>query len=191
MTSLVVAFAVAGLALPALALVPHAPVSQGSGAQPGGPPTFIDRAMAHEAATSTAPAVPWRAIDIDGRAWSGEALRGRVVLVDFWATWCAPCLEELPRLRQLHARQASHGLTIIGVSLDRASPRDFRSWLQRQAITWPQVREPGQYDSPLARTFGVEAIPASYLFDRNGRLHATSLRGDALEARVAALVEAR
>ncbi len=135
--------------------------------------------------------VPWRATDIDGRAWSSDTLHGRVVLVDFWATWCAPCLEDLPRLKRLHAREGPRGLTIIGVSLDRATTRDFRSWLQRQAITWPQVREAGQYESPLARTFGVEAIPASYLFDRDGRLHATSLRGDALETRVSALVEAR
>jgi len=128
---------------------------------------------------------------LDSEPLTPEGLRGRVVLVDFWATWCAPCLEELPRLKRLHARQRERGLTIIGVSLDRTSPRDFRSWLQRQAITWPQVREPGQYESPLARTFGVQAIPASYLFDRDGRLHATSLRGDALEAGVTALLEGR
>ena len=133
----------------------------------------------------------WRATDIDGRTWTPEALRGQVVLVDFWATWCAPCLDDLPRLKRLHARYGSRGLTIIGVSLDRSSVRDFRSWLQRQGIGWPQVREPGQFDSPLARTFAVDAIPASYLFDRRGRLHATALHGEALEARVAALVEER
>jgi thiol-disulfide isomerase/thioredoxin len=133
----------------------------------------------------------WSAVDIDGQAWSAEALRGRVVLVDFWATWCAPCLDELPRLKRLHARHAGAGLTIIGVSLDRSSPRDFRSWLQRQGIGWPQVREAGMYDSPLARTFAVEAIPASFLFGRDGRQHAASLRGPALEARVDALMETR
>ena len=133
----------------------------------------------------------WTATDIDGRTWSAEALRGRVVLVDFWATWCAPCLDDLPRLRAAACTSCGRGLTIIGVSLDRSSPRDFRSWLQRQAIDWPQVREVGMYDSPLARTFEVEAIPASFLFDRDGRLHATSLRGKALEARVDALMETR
>ena len=148
-------------------------------------------AVSHRSATYAAGLAAWRATDIDGHAWSSEALRGRVVLVDFWATWCAPCLEDLPRLKRLHARHGAQGLTIIGVSLDRASTRDFRSWLQRQAITWPQVREPGQYESPLARAFGVYALPASYLFDRDGRLHATALRGDALDAHVRALVEKR
>jgi thiol-disulfide isomerase/thioredoxin len=123
--------------------------------------------------------------------WSADSLRGRVVLVDFWATWCAPCLEELPRLKRLHARYHAQGLTIIGVSLDRSAGRDFRSWLQRQAVDWPQVREIGMYDSALARQFDVEAIPASFLFDRAGRLHAVSLRGDHLDARVGALMERR
>jgi thiol-disulfide isomerase/thioredoxin len=133
----------------------------------------------------------WSAVDIDGRRWSAEALRGRVVVVDFWATWCAPCLEELPRLKRMHQRHEDRGLTIIGVSLDRSSTREFRSWLQRQAISWPQVRESGGFDSPLARTFAIDAVPASFVFGRDGRLHASGLRGVALEHRVAALLEVR
>ena len=63
----------------------------------------------------------WTATDIDGRRWSGQDLRGQVVIVDFWATWCAPCLDELPRLKRLHERHRANGLTIIGVGINWAA----------------------------------------------------------------------
>ena len=172
----------------ALALSAGVPATTASGLAA---PRAVRSAIATGGAEVPATMAGWRAVDIDGRTWSPEALRGRIVLVDFWATWCAPCLADLPRLKRLHARYASDGLAILGVSLDRSSPRDFRSWLQRQAIGWPQVRERGGYESPLARHFGVEAIPASFLFDRDGRLLDANLRGATLETRVAALMEAR
>lgn len=117
------------------------------------------------ALTLSAAAPTWTAVEIDGRRWS--------------------------RLKRLHARHERRGLTIIGVSLDRSSAREFRSWLQRLAIGWPQVREAGGFDAPLARTFGIDAVPASFGFGRHGGLHASGLRGPALEQRVTALVEAR
>jgi thiol-disulfide isomerase/thioredoxin len=144
---------------------------------------------AGESGAPAAPTPAWTATDIDGRPLSSTLLRGRVVLVDFWATWCAPCLAELPRLQQLHRAYADRGLTIVGVSLDRSSTRDFRSWLQRQGVRWPQVREGFGYDGPLTRLFGVETLPASFLFDADGRLLAARRQGGSLDADVRALME--
>ena len=115
-------------------------------------------------------------------------LRGKVVLLDFWATWCAPCLEELPRLRKLHEELEDEGLVIIGVSLDAMEPRRFASWTRRQDVTWPQVRDGRSYAGDLPRLFGIEQLPSTVLFDRQGRIAARDLRGARLETAIRALL---
>lgn len=106
-------------------------------------------------------------------------LRGRVVLIDVWATWCAPCLAEMPTLKRLHA---SHGdaLRIVGVSVDSLPRRDLRQWLARKDIGWPQLYDGRGMNGPLATRLNVDALPRSFLYDASGRLVATDLRGDAL-----------
>ncbi len=116
-------------------------------------------------------------------------LRNRVVLVDVWATWCAPCLAEMPTLRDLHQRHAGT-LTIVGVSVDSRTRRDLRQWLQRQNVTWPQVFDGRGLTGPLAMQLGVDRLPRSFLFDHRGRLVATDLRGDALVAAIDTLAAA-
>ena len=125
---------------------------------------------------------------VDGRRMSFEDLRGRVVLLDFWATWCAPCLAELPRLRRLHEELEDAGLTLVGVSLDAMEPRRFASWTRRQRVTWPQVRDGRSYGGALPRLFGIEQLPATVLVDRDGRMAARDLRGARLEEAVRALL---
>ena len=124
----------------------------------------------------------------DGTRMSLEGLRGKVVLLDFWATWCAPCLAELPRLRRLHEELGASGLVIVGVSLDGIEPRRFASWTRRNGVSWPQVRDGRSYNGALARAFSVEELPATVLFDRDGRLAARDLRGERLEAAIRALL---
>lgn len=116
---------------------------------------------------------------LDGRALSREDLRGRVVLVDVWATWCAPCLAEMPTLKRL---QAEHGddLRIVGVNVDSLPRRDLRQWLARRDITWPQLFDGRGVRGPLAAQLGVEFLPRSFLFDADGQLIGTDLRGEAL-----------
>jgi thiol-disulfide isomerase/thioredoxin len=137
-------------------------------------------------APGAAPSVPLR--DVHGEPISLYALRGRVVLLDAWATWCAPCLADLPMLKRM-ARTHPDTLAIVGISMDRMPRRDFISWLRRKDVTWRQHFDGRGYDSPAAEHLGINAVPDTWLYDANGRLVARGLRGAQLEAAVALLIE--
>jgi len=130
------------------------------------------------------------ASDLQGTLWTPERLRGRVVLIDFWATWCAPCLAELPRLKSLRERYSRDEFEILGVMLDVTSRRTVVSWLNRHRIDWPQIHERGGYNGALPAAFGVRALPATVLVDADGRIAGVNLRAEALAARIAELVHA-
>ena len=125
---------------------------------------------------------------VDGRTVSLDELRGRVVVVDFWATWCAPCLAELPKLRALHERFPGR-LVLIGVNLDSMERRRFISWIRRNAVEWPQVQDGRGYNSDLARRFEIDSLPATLLFDTQGRLVSRNLRGERLISAVSATLD--
>ena len=128
------------------------------------------------------------AIDISGRRWTSQQMRGRVVLIDFWATWCAPCLADIPGLKALRQRHDRADFEIVGVSLDVSSRRTFVSWINRNRIDWPQIHEGGGYAADTATLFGVDRLPMNILVDRDGSVAATNLRGAELIARSEALI---
>lgn len=119
------------------------------------------------------------AVTLDGQAITRDDLRGTVVLVDVWATWCAPCLAEIPTLRDLHATHGAR-LRIIGVNVDSLSRRELRQWLARRGVGWPQLHDGRGLHGPLAAGLGVEYLPRTFLYDRQGRLIGVDLRGQAL-----------
>lgn len=127
--------------------------------------------------------------DLQGRAVGPAMLRGKVVLVDFWASWCAPCRESMPVLERLHKTYASQGLVIVGVSVDRDAA-NARSFVNRLGVTFPIVHD-AQHQ--LAGRFGPPKMPSSYLIDRRGvvrHLHAGYRSGDAaaIEREIKALL---
>ncbi len=126
--------------------------------------------------------------DLEGRLWTSSELAGRVVLLDFWATWCAPCLAEIPTLRQAGERFGERGFLVLGVSMDRADRRELESFLHRQAIDWPQVHDGRGVDGPLARRFRVTTVPRTFLVDRAGRVVGVDLKGEVLLAALPALL---
>ena len=110
------------------------------------------------------------------------------VVVDFWATWCAPCWTELPWLRRIHQRWDPSRAVVLGISLDVTDRRTLTAWLNRRRVEWPQVWEPHGYDGPLAARFGVASLPTTLLVDASGRVVAINLRGARLVAAVETLL---
>jgi thiol-disulfide isomerase/thioredoxin len=143
-----------------------------------------------EARLMLQPAVDrFSAVDLQGKEWSAADFRGRVVLIDFWATWCAPCLAEIPTLRRLRDTLGSERFEVVGVSVDSIPRRDFVAWINRQNVTWPQVFDGRAFNGPLARLFEVEVLPTSILVGPDGQVAGRDLRGAALRDTVQRLLQ--
>jgi thiol-disulfide isomerase/thioredoxin len=117
-------------------------------------------------------------------------LKGRVVLLDFWATWCAPCRKSMPDLQALHDKYSARGLTVIGISIDEGGPAKVQRYVRSKKFTYPIVMDDAK--DPAWDAYKVKAIPAAFLLDRDGRVVAqwTGAPPDAraLEAQLAKLL---
>jgi thiol-disulfide isomerase/thioredoxin len=141
-----------------------------------------------------APAI--EGVDVEGKRVSLADMRGKVVLIDFWATWCPPCVEAIPRLRRLAATYGDRDLAILGVNVDaihenvkekaRALPV-VRQFLAHHEVTWTNLLD-AQGPGSFTKLYGVKDIPATFLVGRDGTIVALELRGDALEKQVALAV---
>lgn len=127
---------------------------------------------------------------IDGRAVDLKKLRGKVVLIDFWATWCGPCIAEMPNIKQVYADYHEQGFEIIGVSLDAEKDRQkFLDLVAAEGTTWPQRFEGKGWQDPLVATYTISGIPAMFLLDQNGMLVSTNARGEKLGSEVKRLLK--
>ncbi len=124
---------------------------------------------------------------LDGSTWTYDRIQGRITLVDFWATWCAPCLRELPHLKRARTTYGDD-FRVLGISLDRMERRDLTSWLRRHGVQWPQIHANGGYKDTLSLDFGIDRLPTNLLLDRRGRVRELNVRGDDLFVQIDALL---
>jgi peroxiredoxin len=108
--------------------------------------------------------------DLQGKSWSLKALRGKVVMVNFWATWCQPCRREMPDLDALYKRFKDQGLVILGIS-DEESGK-VKELLAEQKVSYPILLDPGR---KVNEAFRIEGIPKNFVYDRDGKLVAQSI----------------
>jgi thiol-disulfide isomerase/thioredoxin len=113
-------------------------------------------------------APPFMATTLDGRHISMDSLAGRVVLIDFWATWCGPCREALPHVQRLARKFEGQPFVVLSISVDKDEDK-WKSFVEKNGMTWLQVRD-GGLNGSVSKKFGVSAIPATFSIDADGVL---------------------
>ena len=131
--------------------------------------------------------LPFEVVSITGEKLSPEKYKGKVLLIDFWATWCRPCIAEMPHVKEVYAKYREKGFEIVGISLDRQRS-DLDSYIASNSIVWPQYFDGKYWNNDIAKQYGVKSIPATFLIDREGKIRYKSLRGKQLEVAVEKLV---
>jgi thiol-disulfide isomerase/thioredoxin len=143
---------------------------------------------------------------VDGREVNLVQLHGKVVLLDFWATWCGPCKEEIPNVKKVYAAYHDRGFEVIGISLENANltPKDtpeqtaaklekakkvLTDFTAANDMPWPQYFDGKHWRNDVSTRFAVDAIPAMLLLDQNGKAVSTNARGEALEREVKRLLK--
>ncbi|MFT4689673.1 MAG: thiol-disulfide isomerase/thioredoxin [Limisphaerales bacterium] len=115
--------------------------------------------------------------DLNERKIDTGKMRGKVILIDFWATWCAPCLTEIPRLQALYAKYHDQGLEILGISAD-VDKQALEGMIEYKKIPWPQFFDEENRENRIKQALRVNDLPTQWLIDRKGRLHSTNARSN-------------
>jgi len=131
-------------------------------------------------------APPFEATSIDGQRISLDDLTGKVVLLDFWATWCEACVAAMPHLREIAKKFEGQPLVVVSISLD-ASEDKWRAFVAKNEMTWPQCRDVG-HPGTVAKLFGVQAIPHTFTIDADGVLQDERIGDASIEGKLKKLI---
>ncbi|HVI44090.1 MAG TPA: TlpA disulfide reductase family protein [Chitinophaga sp.] len=126
--------------------------------------------------------------DPSGKMVSLNSFRGKYVLIDFWASWCGPCRQENPNVVKAYQQFKNKNFTILGVSLDK-SKGPWLEAIKKDGLAWNQVSDLKFWESAVVPLYGINAIPTNFLLDPQGKIIASNLRGDALEAKLKEVIK--
>ena len=125
---------------------------------------------------------------VKGKTITLSSLKGKVVLIDFWASWCGPCRAAMPGVVKLYQKYKNKGFEIYGVSID-SKKRDWIKAIAKDKITYTQVNDTAGWYSPVTVAYGVDAIPNTFLLDKTGKVVAINLEDAELEAKIKELIK--
>ncbi len=130
----------------------------------------------------------------EGKEISLNEIKGKVTIIDFWAAWCGPCRKENPNVVKIYEKYHDKGLEIIGVSLDgnsrqKDAKQDWLDAIEKDGLTWYQVSNLNYFNDPVAKKYNIQAIPATFILDGEGKIIAKNLRGPALEQKISELLD--
>jgi thiol-disulfide isomerase/thioredoxin len=129
---------------------------------------FDSDPLAYVPASFPRPAPDLALTDLSQNSLSWESYKGKVVLVDFWATWCKPCRKSMPELQELHDKYRGQGFSVIGISIDEGDPKKVEKFVASEEITYPIAIDADKL--PAWERFRVKTIPAAFLVDQNGSI---------------------
>lgn len=134
-------------------------------------------------ANSTTTPMKLKFIAMDGKEVDLEQMRGKVVLIDCWATWCEPCLREMPHIKVLYDRYHNQGFEAIGISMDEPEAKDrVKRIIRNFNILWPQRFEgKGFNEDSFKKQYGIKSLPTLFLLDKAGNIGDINARGEHLE----------
>lgn len=145
---------------------------------------MVDRKKIRDALAPGKPFPDFQETDVTGNPLSISKYKGKVVLIDFWATWCPPCVAEIPDLQKAYDKFHDKGFEVVGISLDVEKGK-LEQFVKQRKIAWPQFFDGKRWENKLAQKYGVDQTPTTYLIDKDGNIIKRLDPGDDIEAEIA------
>lgn len=125
---------------------------------------------------------------VQGSSFSLSDAEGKVIILEFWATWCGPCMPDIPHLKEIHSEYSKNDVQIIGISLDSNADK-LKDFLIEKEMNWPQILQPDEWDDQITKLYNVYVIPRNFIIGPDGTILAKDKRGEELKNEIAKLLK--